>query len=155
MYEAVRASRQDNRRHGKADTASVHLLILSSVPLLDSQPSLTTLHCHLTMTFEKDIIDLTADLSDLEATPTLSSARKRSRQAPASVMEADQKKAKNCSSTKRRNKAKRVRLIGEPFVIKATEKHYRAVQYADMSIEVREAISSARWLTSGQFHDHL
>ena len=75
---------------------------------------------------EKDIIDLTADLSDLETTPKLSSAQKRPRSDSVSA------------SVPVLKRAKRVRLIGEPFLTIGAEKHYRAVQYADMLIEVSD-----------------
>ena len=73
----------------------------------------------------KDVIDLTAGLSDLEASShDISSAKKRSR------LESHSK------SQQVKKKVKKVGLVGEPFRIREKEKHYRAIQYKGLLIEV-------------------
>ena len=95
---------------------------------------------------ERDIIDLTADLSDLEtATYTMSSAKKRSRRESHSRPEPNQD-------------IKRIKghgLVGEPFARTEREKHYRAVHYRGLLIEVSPSnVSITKWLTLGRFYGH-
>lgn len=95
----------------------------------------------------EEIIDLTADLSDLElpSQSSLSSAKKRPR---ASTDDDD----RNPSPVLERNlNKKRMQhgLIEEPFAVKRDENHYRAVRYGGMSIEVRRPSALwSLWLTS-------
>jgi hypothetical protein len=76
---------------------------------------------------DNQIIDLTADLSDLETPiPSVSSAKKRPRRHSHSKLGPDR-------DEKRR---KGLGFVGEPFAVLGREKHYRAVHYRDMVIEV-------------------
>jgi len=74
----------------------------------------------------KHVIDLTAGLSDLEASShDISSAKKRSR------------RGSDSGFTQRyQKKVKKVGLIGRPFHTSDKEKHYRAIQYGGLLIEV-------------------
>jgi len=75
----------------------------------------------------KDVIDLTAGLSDLGTSkPDTSSAKKRSRPESNS----------NSDSQRDQRKVKKVGLVGKPFHSREQEKHYRAIQYGDLLIEV-------------------
>jgi hypothetical protein len=97
---------------------------------------------------EKVIIDLTADLSDLEtATSSMPSAKKRPRRELLSRPEPSR-------DTKR---TKGHGLVGEPFARTEREKHYRAVHYEGLLIEVsRSNVSITRWLTLGRLDgDHV
>jgi hypothetical protein len=95
---------------------------------------------------EKDIIDLTADLSDLEtATSSLSSAKKRSRR------ESHSRPGPNGNMKRRKGHG----LVGEPFARTGREKHYRAIHYRGLLIEVRQSIVSiTERLTLGRFDGH-
>jgi hypothetical protein len=99
---------------------------------------------------EKDVIDLTADLSDLEtATSSTSSAKKRGKKR---LRRDSHSKLKSNRDDKRR---RRHGLVGEPFAKKGREKHYRAVHYGDLLIEVSQSkVSITRWLTLGRLDDH-
>jgi hypothetical protein len=96
---------------------------------------------------DNQIIDLTADLSDLETpTPGIASAKKRARPLSKSDLKPDRAE----------KKSKKLRLLGESFAVQGEEKHYRAVEFDDMLIEVSRALTFIfRWLTSGRFDDHL
>lgn len=76
---------------------------------------------------DKDIIDLTADLSEMGTpTPQLSSAaKKRSRR--------DSQPERFDRNEKR---AKKHGLVGEPFALTGREMHYKAIHFKGMLIEV-------------------
>jgi hypothetical protein len=76
---------------------------------------------------ERDIIDLTADLSDLEtATSSMSSAKKRSRR------ESNSRLGPNRDTKRRKGHG----LVGQAFAKTGWEKHYLAVNYRGLLIEV-------------------
>lgn len=80
------------------------------------------------------IIDLTADLSDLESPsgPNISSAKKRAR-------ESSHLKNQSTYPSEEQDLEKRRRqhgLLGVPFASTEEETHYRAVRYGGMLIEV-------------------
>jgi hypothetical protein len=99
---------------------------------------------------DKDIIDLTADLSDLEtATSSMSSAKKRGKKR--SQRESHSEPESNRDLKKRKGHG----LVGEPFAKTGREKHYRAVHYGDLLIEVSQSkVSITRWLTLGRLDGH-
>jgi hypothetical protein len=75
----------------------------------------------------KDVIDLTAGVSDLGTSkPDTSLAKKRSRRESNS----------NSDSQRDQKKVKKVGLVGKPFHTREKEKHHRAIQYEDLLIEV-------------------
>jgi len=85
----------------------------------------TPVHLPTMTNKNKDVIDMTAGLADLGAsTHDFSSAKKRSRLESHSKSQQDTKKVK------------KVGLVGRPFHTSNREKHYRAIQYAGLLIEV-------------------
>jgi hypothetical protein len=95
---------------------------------------------------KRDIIDLTADLSDLEtATSSMPSAKKRPRH-------------ETHSSPKSNRDIKRKPghgLVGEPFAKTEREKHYLAVNYRGLLIEVSSSdVSIVKRLKLGRLDGH-
>jgi len=85
----------------------------------------TPVHLPTMTNTKKDVIDMTAESSDLGASShDISSAKKRSRLESHSKSQQDKKKVK------------RVGLVGRPFHTSNRKKHYRAIQYGDLLIEV-------------------
>jgi len=76
---------------------------------------------------DKDIIDLTADLSEMGTpTPQLSSVtKKRSR-----------RESQDARLERNEKRAKKHGLVGEPFTFTGREKHYKAIHFKGMLIEV-------------------
>jgi hypothetical protein len=95
---------------------------------------------------ERDIIDLTADLSDTETvTSSMSSAKKRPRR------ESHSRPEPNRDTKIRKGHG----LVGEPFAERGREKHYLAVQYRGLLIEVSSSdVSIVKRLKLGRLDGH-
>lgn len=93
-------------------------------------------------TAETDIIDLTENMSEMRTpTPRISSAQKRLRRESLSERPSRNEKRKKHSS-----------VVGEPFASSGSQKHYKAIHFKDMLIEVSGIANNIRRrLTSGRF----